>query len=95
MFARALRSSSLLLAMLAGASVGACERQDEATKFCLSAEGTHQDCGIACTISKNQDACKKWEQMTIALCDKVGKAQCQEICVADKNEFACSKAASM
>lgn len=91
MSARPLRSS-LLLAML---WLGACDKQDEATKFCLSAEGTHQDCGIACTISKNQDACKKWEAMTIELCDKVGKDQCQEICVADSNEYACSKAKSM
>jgi hypothetical protein len=95
MFASSLRSSSLLLALCVGALLGACGGQDEVTKFCLSAEGTHQDCGIACTISKNQDACKKWETMTIELCDKIGKQQCQEICVADKNDYACSKAKSM
>lgn len=78
------------LALLAGAC-----GPDEATKFCLSDEGTHQDCGIACTISKNEDACKKWEKMTIELCDKVGKQQCQEICEADKNDYACTKAKAM
>jgi hypothetical protein len=73
----------------------ACKQQDEATKFCLSAEGTHQDCGIACTISKSDEACKKWEKLTIELCDKVGKQQCEEICEADTNEYACSKVKSM
>jgi hypothetical protein len=33
--------------------------------------------------------------MTIELCDKIGKEQCQEICEADKNEYACTKAKSM
>lgn len=84
-----------LLASMAAALLGGCNKQDEATKFCLSAEGTHQDCGIACTISKSEEACKKWETMTIELCDKVGKQQCQEICEADNNEYACTKAKSM
>jgi hypothetical protein len=75
--------------------LSACSKQDEATKFCLSAEGTSQDCGIACTISKSDEACKKWEQLTIEQCDKLGKQQCQEICEADNNEFACNKAKSM
>ena len=86
----------LILALTSAALLGACvKRQDEVTKFCLSAEGTHQDCGIACTISKSDEACKKWETMTIELCDKVGKQQCQEICEADNNDFACVKARSM
>lgn len=82
----ALASSSLL--------GGSC-RRDEVTKFCLSEDGTSQDCGIACTISKSEEACEKWEKMTIELCDKVGKQQCQEICEADDNEYACTKAKSM
>jgi hypothetical protein len=90
-----LESALLTFAFMAAALLGACNQQDEATKFCLSAEGTHQDCGIACTISKSEEACKKWETMTIELCDKVGKQQCQEICEADNNEFACTKAKSM
>lgn len=86
-----LRSLSLLvLVLLAG-----CKSEDYATKMCLSAEGTHQDCGIACTISKSEEGCKKWETMTLELCAKVGKAQCQEICEADQNEYACAKAKSM
>jgi hypothetical protein len=85
----------LILALTSAALLGACDKQDEATKFCLSADGTSQDCGIACTISKSDEACKKWEKLTIELCDKVGKQQCQEICEADNNEFACTKAKSM
>lgn len=89
------KSALLTLAFTSAVLLSACNQQDEATKFCLSAEGTHQDCGIACTISKADEACKKWEKMTIELCDKVGKEQCQEICEADKNEYACTKAKSM
>jgi hypothetical protein len=33
--------------------------------------------------------------MTIELCDKAGKQSCAEICEADKNEYACTKAKSM
>ena len=89
------KSALLTLALTTAALLGACGGPDEATKFCLSAEGTHQDCGIACTISKADEACKKWEKMTIELCDKVGKQQCQEICEADQNQYACTKAKSM
>jgi hypothetical protein len=85
----------LTLAFAAATLLGGCNKQDEATKFCLSGEGTSQDCGIACTISKSEEACKKWEKQTIEICDKVGKQQCQEICEADSNEFACTKAKSM
>jgi hypothetical protein len=89
------RFALLTLAFAAAALLGGCKGQDEATKFCLSAEGTSQDCGIACTISKSEEACKKWEKLTIEICDKVGKEQCQEICEADNNEYACTKAKSM
>jgi hypothetical protein len=89
------RSALLTLACASALLLGACDKQDEVTKFCLSAEGTHQDCGIACTISKSDEACGKWEKMTIELCDKIGKQQCQEICEADNNEFACTKAKAM
>ena len=89
-----MRPALLTFAFLSAALLG-CNRPDEVTKFCLSAEGTNQDCGIACTISKSDEACKKWEKMTLELCDKVGKQQCQEICEADKNEYACTKAKSM
>jgi len=89
------RFALLTLAFASAALLGGCNGQDEATKFCLSAEGTSQDCGIACTISKSEEACKKWEKLTVEICDKVGKQQCQEICEADNNEYACTKAKSM
>ena len=72
-----------------------CKKEDYPTKMCLSEEGTHQDCGIACTISKSDEACAKWEKMTIELCDKAGKQACEEICEADDNQYACTKAKSM
>jgi hypothetical protein len=72
-----------------------CEKDDYATKMCLSEEGTNQDCGIACSISKSKEACSKWEKMTIELCDKAGKEACQEICEADDNQYACTKSKSM
>ena len=83
------------LVFVASAALSACKSEDFATKMCLSEEGTHQDCGISCTISKSEEGCKKWETMTVELCDKVGKEKCQEICDADKNDFACTKAKSM
>lgn len=69
--------------------------EDFATKMCLSEEGTSQDCGISCGISKNEKACAKWAKMTTELCGKIGKEKCQEICVADKNPTACDLAAKM
>jgi hypothetical protein len=88
------KSACLALAFVCAALLGGCS-EDYVTKTCLSQEGTHQDCGIACTISESEEACKKWEKMTIELCDKVGKEKCQEICEADKNDYACTKAKSM
>jgi uncharacterized lipoprotein YehR (DUF1307 family) len=90
-----MKSALFVLAFSSAVLLGACNQQDEATKFCLSAEGTHQDCEIACTIIKSDEACKKWEKLTIELCDKVGKQPCEEICEADKNEYACTKVKSM
>lgn len=85
---------ALTLSFVFAAVLGGCG-DDYATKMCLSAEGTNQDCGIACTISESKEACAKWEKMTIELCDKAGKEACQEICEADKNDYACTKAKSM
>lgn len=83
------------LALVCAALFTGCKSEDYPTKMCLSEEGTHQDCGIACTISESEEACKKWEKMTVELCDKVGKDKCQEICEADKNDYACTKAKGM
>jgi|GEM_PF-652252 len=85
-------ASSLVLALLV--SIAACKK-DPATTACLSDEGTIQDCGIACTISKSKEACAKWETMTVELCDKAGKDACEELCEADDNQHACAKAKTM
>jgi hypothetical protein len=69
-----------------------CKKDDYATTMCLSEEGTMQDCGIACTISKSEKACAKWETQTNEYCDKEGKEACQELCEADDNQYACTKA---
>lgn len=89
------RTGALALAFTLAAAFTACKSEDYPTKMCLSDEGTHQDCGIACEISKSDEACKKWETMTAKLCDEVGKDKCQEICEADENKYACDKAKSM
>jgi hypothetical protein len=90
-----MRSSALSVMFASLILLVGCKKEDYATQMCLSEEGTHQDCGIACTISKSEEACKKWETMTIELCDKAGKEACQEICEADENQYACSKAKTM
>lgn len=73
----------------------ACKGKSEAAKFCLSAEGTHQDCGIACTAAKDEESCDKWAKMTRDLCPKLTRAECQEICDQDKNPTACEIAKTM
>ena len=92
---RKLASLTLGSALALGFALGLGGCQDAVTKICLSEEGNSQDCGIACTTSKNEDACKKWEKLTLALCDKKGKEVCQEICEKDENKYACEKAKSM
>ncbi len=87
--------TTIVLTFAAVTAATACKKQDFVTEMCLSNEGTHQDCGIACKISESEEACKKWEKMTIELCDKAGKADCQSICEEDENEYACDKAKSM
>jgi hypothetical protein len=84
-----------VLAMVAG-GFGACgKKQGFATKMCLSAEGTSQDCGIGCKIEKNEEACKRWADKTKELCPKLTKAECQEICDKDENPTACELAKNM
>ena len=68
---------------------------DQATKFCLGADGTSQDCAIGCKTAKNKKACDKWAEKTRELCPKVGKEKCQEICEKDGNPTACELAKSM
>jgi hypothetical protein len=85
--------AGLVLALAFGA-VG-CKGQSTATKFCLSAEGTYQDCGIACDVTKDEDACKKWADQTRALCGKISKDECNQLCTKDKNQTACDLAKAM
>ena len=70
-----------------------CE-EPAANKFCKGADGTVQDCGIACDTTKKEDVCKLYESKTKELCDKVGKKDCQAMCDA-KNEHACAHVKAM
>ncbi len=64
-------------------------------KFCLGADGTSQDCGISCKVDKDPETCAKWAEKTKAICAKITKAQCQDICVKDENPVACDLAKAM
>ena len=64
-------------------------------KFCLGADGTSQDCGISCKVDKDPDTCAKWAEKTKAICAKIKKAECQEICEKDENPTACELAKAM
>jgi hypothetical protein len=79
------------IALIAAASftvLGGCE-DPVVVKFCLSNEGTSQDCGIACNTTKDKRTCDKWAEQTKTLCGKITKAECQEVCDKDKNPTAC------
>lgn len=65
-----------------------------ANQFCKGADGTVQDCGIACDTTKKEDVCKLFESKTKEHCDKVGKETCQQMCDA-KNEHACAHVKTM
>ena len=89
---------SRLAAIVLGAallSALACDKQDNATKICLADAGSYQDCGIACSVSKSDEACEKWEAQTVALCEEHGEQACAELCEADDNQAACAKAKAM
>ena len=88
------RSFALLLTAAALGAVG-CKGQSTVTKFCLSAEGTYQDCGIACDVTKDEAACKKWADKTPEICGKISKDECNQICTKDKNPTACEVAKTM
>lgn len=88
-----------LLAMgLAGALAvlaAGCETEPAMNKFCKGPDGNVQDCAIACDTTKAADVCKLYETKTIALCDKIGKQRCQNICDKDKNVHACAHVKTM
>ena len=73
----------------------ACSKKNPAVGFCLGPDGTSQDCGIACKVVEDKESCDKWADMTLKLCSKITKAQCQEICDKDKNPYACDIAKQM
>ena len=83
-----------LAGVLAALALG-CDEEPVANKFCKGADGTVQDCGIACDTSKADDVCKLYATKTQALCDKIGKKACQQVCDKDKNQHACAKAKTM
>jgi hypothetical protein len=83
-----------LLASLALFALG-CSEEPAVNKFCKGADGTVQDCSIACSTTKKDDVCKLYKTKTEALCKKIGKAKCQSICDKDKNEHACAAAKAM
>lgn len=85
----------LVFVVCALLSAVACKKQDYPTKMCLSEEGTYQDCGIACSVSKSEEACAKWSEQTTKICDERGKQACEELCEADDNAAACEKAKAM
>ena len=82
------------LGLITSALVGGCQ-EDPAVRACLAENGRQDDCGTACNINQSEEACGKWKQMTVELCDKAGKRTCESICRGDGNPFACEKARSM
>lgn len=78
--------ASLLVAVTLGV---ACGGKSAAVGFCLGADGTSQDCGIACKVDKDEKSCAKWAEKTKELCAKLTKDKCQEICTKDENPTAC------
>ena len=87
-------AAAVALSLIAILVTIGCE-EPAANKFCKGADGTVQDCGIACDTTKKEDVCKLYESKTKELCDKVGKKDCQEICDKDKNEHACAHVKTM
>jgi hypothetical protein len=83
-----------LLGALAAFALG-CNEEPAMNKFCKGADGTVQDCAIACSTTKMEDVCKLYKTKTQSLCQKIGKARCQNICDKDKNEHACAYAKTM
>jgi hypothetical protein len=83
----------MLLAVLPAISLGC--KKSAVVKFCLSEEGTYQDCGIACDVTKDDASCAKWAEQTTAICAKATKVECQELCTKDKNPTACELAKTM
>lgn len=85
---RALAASFVFVVALAAG----CKSEPTVVKFCLGEDGTSQDCGIACKVTKDARSCEKWAEKTRELCAKISKDECQEICEKDENPTACELA---
>ncbi|MCH9683625.1 MAG: hypothetical protein K0V04_19460 [Deltaproteobacteria bacterium] len=62
------------------------------------AGGIYQSCGISCDITKDEEACAAFKQVTEVLCEKEGKEHCETLCKAgesESNEHACAALANM
>jgi hypothetical protein len=86
---------AVLVLVLFAFALTACHKQSAVVTFCLGQDGTSQDCGIACQVTKDQKSCAKWADQTRAICAKVSKADCQEICEKDQNPTACDLVKTM
>jgi len=86
---RTIASLSILLAALV---LSGCKGRSAVVDICLGPDGNSQDCGIACKVTKDKEACAEWEKKTVAICEKISKEECQEICAKDKNPKACELA---
>ena len=56
------------------------------------AGGAYQACGISCDVTKDEDACAAFEDVTKILCEKDGDEACKQLCEGSngkKNETAC------
>ncbi len=75
----------------------AASAKDEAAKDL--AAPTYQSCGIACDVTKDEDACNAFKGVTETMCSELGKESCTKLCEGaegdETNEYACAKAKSM
>ena len=59
---------------------------------------TYQSCGIACDVTKDEDACAAFKSVTETMCAEMGKETCAKLCEGSndqKNEHACAKLEAM
>lgn len=75
----------------------AAKAKDEAAKDL--AAPAYQACGIACDVTKDEDACSAFKGVTETMCAEMGKESCTKLCEGgegdEKNEHACAKVKSM
>lgn len=64
-------------------------------KFCLGPDGNSQDCAISCKVDRDKETCALWAEKTKAICGKISKKECQDICEKDENPTACEIAKTM